>query len=281
MKTFYTISDTHGLGINNFELDINTLSKNKDNMIVFMGDYCDSFNFTNEQHINSLLEIIQLKKENPNNVILLLGNHDIAYWYKLDKKFTGISGYRVSYAYDLYDIFNTNKDLFQIAYQYNNYLWTHAGVQNYWFKNIFIATKEEKKTNDIAGLLNNHFLVNNNSLFVVGKMRGGYNRVGGPFWCDERELYNSPIKGYTQIIGHTLQKSKIPIGYISYNNQTYICTDLYWYILKECIDQHQYLWLTHNEDKLKKGDLNFKDMKYDYSKFKIPVSAIHSIKVKL
>ena len=45
-------------------------------IIVFLGDYVDSFYESNETIYNNLEEIIQFKKDNKNKVILLLGNHD-------------------------------------------------------------------------------------------------------------------------------------------------------------------------------------------------------------
>ena len=75
MKKVGTISDLHGRGIwkkfvkDNPQIDI----------WVFIGDYTDSYDLTNEEIYLNLVEIIEFKKANPENVILLWGNHDIAY----------------------------------------------------------------------------------------------------------------------------------------------------------------------------------------------------------
>jgi predicted phosphodiesterase len=276
MKTFYTIGDTHGLGLKNFQLNLKKLVKDPNNMIIFVGDYCDSFTLDDNQHIESLKEIIKFKKDNPENVILLLGNHDIAYWYNT-VPYINISGYRYSYAIQMHEIFQTNKELFQIAYQYENYLWTHAGVQNYWFNWIFNASKEEKQTTDIATLLNNHFLINNSTLYVSGTARRGSHRSGGVIWCDRSELHNSPLKGYVQIVGHTPHKGGLPVTYTSYNGQTYICVDVNGYL------QLEY----EKENKMKQSIYSYINMADDsksmqksiISNFKIPNTAVHKMTV--
>ena len=48
-------------------------------LIVFLGDYVDSFTHSNTEMINNLNDIIQFKLDNTDKVITLLGNHDIAY----------------------------------------------------------------------------------------------------------------------------------------------------------------------------------------------------------
>lgn len=48
-------------------------------MIVFLGDYVDSYNISDEQIINNLLDIIEFKKSYEDKVILLLGNHEYNY----------------------------------------------------------------------------------------------------------------------------------------------------------------------------------------------------------
>lgn len=55
--------------------------KMKDVKIVFLGDYLDPYQYENlsfEKGLENLEEIIQFKKNNPDNVTLLLGNHKIS-----------------------------------------------------------------------------------------------------------------------------------------------------------------------------------------------------------
>jgi len=171
------------------------------NHIVFLGDYCDSFDHSNEQIINNLLDIIEFKKQNSEKVILLIGNHELPYIYLGDNQYY-CSGHRPEIASMLHDILLQNLELFQNAFQVKDFLFTHAGVQNHWFTKVFKGNIEK----NIAEQLNypesrEQF----KSLYHVGYRRWGSHSVGGIFWCDRMELLK-PLKGYIQIVGHTRRK---------------------------------------------------------------------------
>jgi glutamate racemase len=54
---------------------------NPNSKYVFLGDYLDPYeNINREALICNLKDIIQLKKEHIDNVVLLLGNHDLHYF---------------------------------------------------------------------------------------------------------------------------------------------------------------------------------------------------------
>jgi metallophosphoesterase superfamily enzyme len=67
------IGDIHGRDV---WKDINFLAFDK---VVFVGDYVDSYIRSDWQVYQNLKEIIDLKKQNFDKVVLLLGNHDIHY----------------------------------------------------------------------------------------------------------------------------------------------------------------------------------------------------------
>ena len=99
--------------------------------IVFTGDYVDSYKYSNEEIFENLKKIIDLKKEFPDKVVLILGNHDLHYMW--DYESFGCSGFRAAMYHDLHDLFYDNKHLFQIAFQIGNYIWTHAGISKGWY----------------------------------------------------------------------------------------------------------------------------------------------------
>ena len=166
--------------------------------IIFLGDYVDSFTITNEQIINNLNEIITLKKEYLDKVILLWGNHDLMYYHINDLDFR-CSGFRPEIGLTLHEIFSNNNKLFQYAHQINNYIFTHAGIQNNWFTTKFKGNINK----NIADQLNNPIDRDQfKALHQVGYRRGGYSDVGGIVWCDKNEL-TKPLKNYNQIVGHT------------------------------------------------------------------------------
>lgn len=175
---------------------------------IFIGDYTDSFNITNEKIKENLLEIIRFKTLYPDNVILLWGNHDVNYflnepWKKMEGNVTGFSP---DAHFDFYDIFNTNRDLFQLAFQIDNYLWTHAGVHTGWYNHTFKRAMGDIDIDDltIADQLNEAFRYRIDCLFDYDWYRGGSPRkVGGPLWCSKQYSYTKPLENYHQIVGHT------------------------------------------------------------------------------
>lgn len=187
------IPDTHGSGKWRKFVD----SEEEIDKIVFLGDYVDSFDATNEQILENLADIIYLKRMYPQDVILLLGNHELSYYYMHEG--VSCSGFRPEIAHDIRDMLIAHKDLFQNAYQHNKTIFTHAGIQEGWFKFYFKGDRDA----DIAEQLNNP---KNKEQFEalrhVGRVRGGIHKVGGIFWIDRREL-KKPLYGYTQVVGHS------------------------------------------------------------------------------
>lgn len=181
--------------------------------IVFVGDYVDEFILPDEQIYKNLIEIIELKKLYLEKIILLWGNHDIQYLF--GTKGHGCTGYRPSMWLQLNELFTQNRNLFQLAFQVKNYLWTHAGVHHGWWKFYVEDQKyvirdgvkcewlELDKTGTVADILNFCFETKHQHIFDCGLQRGGHAKIGGPLWVDKNELYKNPLDGYHQIVGHT------------------------------------------------------------------------------
>ena len=182
---------------------------------VFLGDYCDSFDVTSDQIRENLLELIRFKTLYPNHVVLLWGNHDVEYYLNEPWKAmkTAVSGFRPEAHFDLYDIFNTNKDLFQLAYGEGNHLFCHSGVHYGWYWYVFTKAIKDMGMNDmtIAEQLNEAFRYKVECLFDVDWYRGGHKKVGGPLWCDKK-LLNKILKNVHQYCGHN------PVSDIHTNN---------------------------------------------------------------
>lgn len=202
MIEILSIGDVHGFDTWKKFGDIQNLLDNPKLKVydydyyVFVGDYVDSFTKTNMEILDNLKEIIKLKKNHKDRVILLWGNHDIQYLTSYREH--GCSGYRPEAYFDLHELFRKNRNLFQLAFQIDNYIWTHAGIHRGWYEYEF-----PYKSKNIADDLNKAFEENNKSIFNVGYMRGGRNDVGGPLWADMQETSKKPLKGYHQIVGHT------------------------------------------------------------------------------
>lgn len=173
--------------------------------IIFVGDYVDSFPFNDQDILSNLLDIIELKKNNLDKVVLLLGNHDIQYMY-LNEGF-GCSGYRPSMAATLKHVFMENKKLFQMAHQIDNYIWTHAGISSVWFdfnKDEIKEFSDKFEAENLVDAINKMMFTNTNRiLHQVGRKRSGRYPSGGITWADRDETKNNYIDGFHQIVGHS------------------------------------------------------------------------------
>ncbi len=168
--------------------------------IIFIGDYVDSRLLSAALIIQNFKEIIALKKVLRDKVVLLLGNHDIHYLFYPDFLNGGLMENSQK---ELIELFVSNRDLFQVAYQVKNYLFTHAGVSINWYTEHEQYFKSNPST--VADVLNVLYFDRKDSdiLFEAGPIRGGRDRFGGIVWADKIETQNDFLVGYHQIVGHT------------------------------------------------------------------------------
>lgn len=182
--------------------------------IIFVGDYTDHFTRSNNKIIKNLLNILSLKRKYEDKVVLLLGNHDLAYHF-LGDSFFMCTGHREMIGTDLHDIFMRNRYSFQAAYQLGNYLWTHAGMTYDFYHEMYIPLKDRfqkrfqmdpvPNDGEILSLMAETEAIRN--LSVVSFLRKGSSPYGGIFWADQSEHYNDFQKGkvapFHQICGHS------------------------------------------------------------------------------
>jgi len=166
---------------------------------IFLGDYLDPYvNIPRNQLIDNLKEIVQLKKDRNDDVILLLGNHDLHYIH-LDIE--PCTRFDEVIAKDAYYLFLDNRHLFTYAFQEENRIFTHAGISQKWFLEDFKGDVNK----NIAEQLNNPHRDQLPALYRCGWFRGGdRNASGGIFWADITELIDlgTPLQGYIQFAGH-------------------------------------------------------------------------------
>lgn len=168
--------------------------------VIFVGDYFDSWDVPNPTMLDNMRNILEFKKSY-DNVILLLGNHDIHYLYSDESVYRG-SGYRAEIALAFQELLIHHQYLMQVAFQIENVLWTHAGVNKVWAKTYL----EDLPLTKYAVTLNEMFKVRKTRMALadIGASRGGFFPTGGPFWSDHRkDNIQNPIPGLIQIYGHT------------------------------------------------------------------------------
>ena len=104
--------------------------------IVFLGDYVSPYpdeGITNKQAIEVLKDVVQFKKDNPDKVVLLLGNHDFSYFN------TDICECRTDHMNWgwLNTFYTSNVKLFDLCWETKvgekRYFFSHSGVKKGWF----------------------------------------------------------------------------------------------------------------------------------------------------
>lgn len=192
MKPTIAIGDIHGLAT------WKTIVENHpESRIIFLGDYLDPYMYIpNKVLINNLRNIIDLKKERADDVILLLGNHDVHYFVE-DAPSCTRRNYQI--APEAFKIFTENQTLFTYAFQDGQTIFTHAGISQQWFDFDFGGDPNSNIADQINNPANK---VRQNDIFSIGYLRGGMRSDrGGILWADIDELTN-PLQGYTQVVGH-------------------------------------------------------------------------------
>ena len=202
MKTV-VLGDTHGRS--NWKLAIH--QEKPFDRLIFIGDYFDSFNISGVEQINNFKEIIQYKENNPQiEVILLIGNHDYHYFPEIG--YTGTSGYQSGIAPSITQVIDENRHHLQMAYQFNDFFFTHAGISSVWLDETFGVGHWDIKF--LADEINDLFKFKPLSFDFNGFDSYGDNKTQTPIWIRPRSLMSANkanlVKKIIQIVGHTIMK---------------------------------------------------------------------------
>ena len=204
-KNILIIPDVHGRTFWKAAMNPGNYEK-----IVFLGDYADPYEMegiTVSMALDNFEEIIALKQQNPDKVILLLGNHDLHYYSEYYRERAKSSRYSPVAAATLERLFQDNRPLFQLVWETDlgesRYLFSHAGINQGWLKRNLeqIGQPDENHLNRL--LLTNEGI---GTLAQVGRIRGGGFQNGSIVWADVDELIVSdPLPCTYQIFGQTQQ----------------------------------------------------------------------------
>lgn len=163
-----------------------------------------------EISIKRFEEIINLKKNYPDRITLLIGNHDAGYCIG-----DNICSCRHDYRNErrIYNLFIDNRELFQLAEEtdINNkhIVFSHAGILKGWAKRVF-GDNMNRNVFNIVDELNNAWLTDHYGIldsladYDVYRGWGGF-KYGSCVWSDIRSwLHVTPEEtfGYN-IVGHT------------------------------------------------------------------------------
>ena len=215
MKKILIIPDVHGRDF--WKEPVKQELKNDETSIVFLGDFTDGYihewepNFDYRQHtVDNFKEVIELKRQNPDRITLLLGNHDCGYAIGDD-----ICSSRMdrSHRSELEELFKENRELFQIAEEHDiagrHFVFSHAGILKVWVRSVW-GEEAESPDFKVVDSLNNAWLVDDWSIL---KYLGDYDtyrgwdglQYGSPVWSDIRSWIKvAPEETYgCNIVGHT------------------------------------------------------------------------------
>lgn len=111
--------------------------------VVFLGDYLDPYENENglaDDIFENMTEIINLKRNNMDKVILLKGNHDQHYVSERFEELAGGTRIDQQNWNKYHQVFTENKELFKIAHieqvKGMPYVFSHAGLTLYWLKKV-------------------------------------------------------------------------------------------------------------------------------------------------
>lgn len=193
------------------------IQKYPDLPTIFLGDYLDSYT-----HYDGILpseafwefqKILQYKKDNPERVTLLLGNHDVHYFGAClnSSRKDLINQDKIA------TLFESNLSFFKLAEfvkaEDKQFLFTHAGIIPEWialhFTGIDLSDTAHlsKMLNDQLGNLDNFKDFVADALMDRSASRWGSAKYPSMVWADvEDHLYQKvPLPNVYQIFGHTQQ----------------------------------------------------------------------------
>ena len=182
--------------------------------VVFLGDYLDPYGhegITFDTALEEFDKILEFKDKYGDKVVMLIGNHDCHY---INTSFMDCSRLNYLKRQDIHELYMKHIDKFQLVWEYDTWLFSHAGVYKEWM-DLCQFTLDNLK--DFTTFREENFP----SLACLSFYRGGYHRTGSCVWADLREsLKHELLEGYHHIVGHTQLESE------PYKADTITCVDV-------------------------------------------------------
>jgi len=203
------IPDVHGRTF--WRRAVNGREKEK---IVFLGDYLDPYPWDGVEMGEATYElrhIIEFKKKYPDNVVLLLGNHDLGY---LDRR---VCECRMEYIYESTnrEIILNNISLFDLAHRMDiggqPVLFTHAGLRSKWVSDNADLFGSAPFEPEILNTLLHDDMSRGKLLQALSQCsiyRGGICDSSSPIWADMEELQDTDdlYPTFLHVFGHSLHR---------------------------------------------------------------------------
>jgi len=195
--------------------------------LIFLGDYLDPYRGKFEEYdaeavFNNMMEIINLKLENKDKVILLKGNHDFHYTSTRAMELACASRCDKRNWHKFNKVFTDYENLFKLVHievvKGITYLFSHAGLTTFWVNQVNAKlwkmndrdlSVADQNTIDMVNLLEYDF-EGQNMLAIIGRYRTFFGeKSGSVLWADieEHSIPDAPkaygLNKVFQVIGHS------------------------------------------------------------------------------
>lgn len=162
-------------------------------IVVFLGDYVSTHEgISGKSQISNLINILNYKKDNPNKVILLRGNHDMQH---CGFDWAQCSGLYLDVQQWMMDNVNEFLKLTQWVYLQDNIIFSHAGISKTWYNDngfTSIESINNCEPNYKFGFTPDSFLDYT-----------GTSETQPLTWIRPQSLLYCAIDGFTYVVGHT------------------------------------------------------------------------------
>lgn len=161
--------------------------------VIFLGDYVSThYDISEEDQIANLIKILAYKKDNPNKVILLRGNHDMQHCGFAWAECSGLY-------FKVYQWMSENCEMFldltQWVHVEDDIIFSHAGISKTWFDE-----NEFKSVEDI-----NKEIPTCKFAFTPCRWSDctGTSKTQPLTWIRPQTLILNALDNRTQVVGHT------------------------------------------------------------------------------
>lgn len=167
----------------------------KSDKIIFLGDFFDHGEKEYSEQKQNFLNVLDFRKQNPDKVVILIGNHDANYILPDLRK------WQPEHAEEIENLIIQNLGLIDFVYLERNWLFSHAGFSEVWIQN---QLGYNEISEELIVLLNTQF---HNGVFTNLRFTGssGYGDevTQNPLWIRPDSLMKSAVCGVNQVVGHT------------------------------------------------------------------------------
>ena len=202
IKEVAVIGDIHGT--TKFIDGYNHILKHNNhvNKIIVMGDHFDPYDdIPFDTMVGRYNEFIECMKSD-DRIISLLGNHDLSKYIIYNDE-TSRSERFHTHVKKLSNLIESNLDKSRLIYECNGYLFSHAGVSEYWVNTV--AEPEGFNFEKLKKVgWTEYELCSIAKYSIQDFSRWGNSPYQGPTWIRPTMLAKHPYGNYNQIVGHTM-----------------------------------------------------------------------------